>query len=153
MSITIKKLVDNRPAGNLLLSSDLKYSSKEDIAAAGYCIYVLTTPEVNDDNTKEYILGEDVDKGNNVWHQSWDLVDISFNSDDERQSALNLNISIQWDKIKDIRNYELSRTDWMANSDVEMPDDVMEYRQALRDITEQENPFNIIWPNDPLNLP
>jgi len=34
-----------------------------------------------------------------------------------------------------------------------MPANVKTYRQALRDITKQSDPFDITWPDDPLNLP
>lgn len=37
-------------------------------------------------------------------------------------------------KIRDIRNYKLQETDYMANSDYTMPDDVKTWRQAMRDI-------------------
>jgi hypothetical protein len=37
----------------------------------------------------------------------------------------------------------------MANSDVVMTPEWIAYRQALRDITDQQDPFNIIWPIKP----
>ena len=40
------------------------------------------------------------------------------------------------------RNELLSETDWMANSDVTMPDNWKTYRQALRDLSTHSN-----WPN------
>ena len=36
--------------------------------------------------------------------------------------------------IKDIRKQKLEATDWMANSDVTMPDYIKTWRQLLRDI-------------------
>ena len=48
------------------------------------------------------------------------------------------------------RNQLLSETDWCANSDVIMSDDMTTYRQALRDITGQDGfPDNITWPTKP----
>ena len=38
-------------------------------------------------------------------------------------------------KLRNARNQLLFETDWMANSDVTMSDDMKTYRQALRDIT------------------
>lgn len=44
----------------------------------------------------------------------------------------------------------LSETDWLACSDVTMGKDWLAYRQALRDITEQDGyPQNINWPVKP----
>ena len=37
-------------------------------------------------------------------------------------------------QIKNIRNEKLQSTDWMANSDVTMPDYMKTWRQSLRDI-------------------
>jgi hypothetical protein len=39
------------------------------------------------------------------------------------------------DGLRDKRNNLLAETDWMANSDVTMSDDMRTYRQQLRDIT------------------
>jgi len=45
----------------------------------------------------------------------------------------------------------LSETDWMACSDVTMSDNWKTYRQALRDITEQDGyPQIINWPTKPI---
>ena len=49
-----------------------------------------------------------------------------------------------------LRNDLLTETDWCANSDVIMSDDMTTYRQALRDITDQSGfPTNITWPTKP----
>ena len=48
------------------------------------------------------------------------------------------------------RNQKLSQTDWMANSDVTMPDEWKTYRQALRDITKTyKNQHEVVWPTKP----
>jgi hypothetical protein len=45
------------------------------------------------------------------------------------------------------RNRLLSDTDWMALSDNTMTPEWASYRQALRDITEQEGfPYSVTWP-------
>ena len=52
--------------------------------------------------------------------------------------------------VRELRNAQLSDTDWTANSDVIMSDDMTTYRQALRDITDQAGfPTNITWPTKP----
>ena len=37
-------------------------------------------------------------------------------------------------KIKQIRQWKLEKTDYLANSDVTMPDNIKTWRQSLRDI-------------------
>ena len=48
------------------------------------------------------------------------------------------------------RNQKLSETDWMANSDVTMSDEMKAYRQSLRDITKTyKNLQEVVWPTKP----
>lgn len=61
--------------------------------------------------------------------------------------------SLEYELIaRDKRNFLLCATDWTQLPDV--PDTIRqsytEYRQALRDITEQEEfPYNVSWPTKP----
>ena len=51
--------------------------------------------------------------------------------------------------IRQERTSLLAECDWMAMSDTTMSDDWKTYRQALRDITTQTDPYNITWPTKP----
>jgi hypothetical protein len=54
----------------------------------------------------------------------------------------------QWGVVRAERNLKLAQCDWTQLSDA--PVDAAAwavYRQALRDITTQADPFNIIWPD------
>ena len=52
--------------------------------------------------------------------------------------------------LRDARNKKLSKTDWMANSDVTMPNEWKTYRQKLRDITKDYTSLiNVVWPTEP----
>jgi hypothetical protein len=52
--------------------------------------------------------------------------------------------------VRSDRNSLIADTDWMALSDNAMSPQWAEYRQALRDITEQEGfPYAVIWPTKP----
>jgi hypothetical protein len=55
----------------------------------------------------------------------------------------------QWNIVRSRRTQLIAESDWMANSDVVMTPEWIAYRQALRDITDQQDPFNIIWPIKP----
>jgi len=64
----------------------------------------------------------------------------------DEQTAL---INSEWVNIRSQRNYKLKDTDWRASSDLTMSDAWKTYRQALRDITTQADPFSITWPTEP----
>ena len=55
----------------------------------------------------------------------------------------------QWVNVRSERDLKLQETDWRASSDLTLSDDWKTYRQALRDITTQSDPFNITWPTKP----
>jgi hypothetical protein len=56
-------------------------------------------------------------------------------------------------RARNIRNELLNKTDRYLLSDypitLEQQMMIKSYRQELRDVTSQENPFNILWPNQP----
>ena len=61
------------------------------------------------------------------------------------------NTQSQWAKVRTQRDNLLSSCDWTQLPDVNIPTkaDWATYRQALRDITDQADPYNIVWPNNP----
>jgi hypothetical protein len=65
------------------------------------------------------------------------------------EEELDIHYKHQWITIRTHRLKLLQETDYMGNSDYPITNEWREYRQALRDITEQGNPFDIIWPNKP----
>ena len=73
------------------------------------------------------------------WIEQWVLVDYSADE-----------IEQQWAGIRADRNARLSACDW-----TQLPDAPVDaaawttYRQALRDITTQADPFDIQWPTTP----
>jgi hypothetical protein len=58
-----------------------------------------------------------------------------------------------WTDVRRKRRELLNATDWVTARAVErgepVPEEWAVYRQALRDITLQADPFNIIWPTQP----
>ena len=64
----------------------------------------------------------------------------------DEQTAL---INQQWASVRLERDRKLQGTDWRASSDLTLSDDWKNYRQALRDITTQSDPYNIAWPTEP----
>jgi hypothetical protein len=57
----------------------------------------------------------------------------------------------QWVLVKSQRNKLLADSDWTQLPDVTLSNKTewATYRQELRDITKQTDPFNIIWPTPP----
>lgn len=65
-------------------------------------------------------------------------------------TALNLPEEDAKEIIRNARFEMLYATDWLALSDVVMSADMAVYRQALRDIPQQEGfPFSVVWPTKP----
>lgn len=64
-----------------------------------------------------------------------------------------LDVELAWLKARQQRNRLLSASDWVnlraSEQGEPVPPEWLTYRQALRDITEQEDPLNIVWPEAP----
>ena len=57
----------------------------------------------------------------------------------------------QWNEVRSLRDMYLQQSDWTQLPDVSNVDKTAwaTYRQQLRDITNQADPFNITWPSTP----
>ena len=72
---------------------------------------------------------------------------VVFNRDAVVAKAQELEAQIPWDEMREKRNSLLAATDWTANSDVTMSDEMRTYRQALRDLpANTSDPANPTWP-------
>lgn len=58
---------------------------------------------------------------------------------------------MQWDIVRADRNKRLQACDWTQLSDIPADTKALwePYRQALRDVANQSDPFNIVWPTPP----
>ncbi len=78
-----------------------------------------------------------------VWTQNYIVSDLSADESAAKVGA-------QWNIIRAERNKLLVESDW-----TQLPDAPVDaaawatYRQALRDVTTQANPFTIVWPQGP----
>lgn len=56
-----------------------------------------------------------------------------------------------WAEIREKRDALLTETDWTQNPDVPTTtkDKWVAYRQSLRDITTQSDPYSVTWPTEP----
>lgn len=66
------------------------------------------------------------------------------------QEEIDINTEIQWKKIRTQRDALLQSSDWTQLSDVPLDAETKQlwvvYRQQLRDVTSQTDPYNIVWP-------
>lgn len=88
------------------------------------------------------VKGED-----GIYYQRWKIVEMS---PEEKQDVTNRRIQ----DVKNLRFHYLITCDWTQLPNAPITDEKKQqweiYRQALRDITTQENyPWNITWPDTP----
>jgi len=133
---TIKELREAYP--NVSLPAELS-----DEMLADWDVYVVTPTTMPNDYTKNITEGTPV-LTDGVYYQNWIQINAS-------ESEINYRLENQWEEIRLIRNELLKESDWTQLSDVSqtIKDLWTVYRQELRNITNQENPFNIEWPVKP----
>ena len=59
----------------------------------------------------------------------------------------------QWTQVRSQQRDLLYKSDWTCSvTDYEVPNksEWVQYRAALRDVTTQSDPFNIVWPSPPV---
>ena len=95
-----------------------------------------------EDNRPEYdaliqSLDFSFEERNGSWYKSYTVVNLP-----QEKAESN---------IRSMRDSLLQETDWMALSDNTLTQPWADYRQALRDITDQETfPYSVTWPTKPV---
>lgn len=75
---------------------------------------------------------------------------VIFDRDAVIAKAQEIEAQIPWTELRQERDRLLAETDWTANSDVTMSDDMKTYRQALRDLpANTSDPENVTYPTKP----
>jgi hypothetical protein len=79
-----------------------------------------------------------------VYIQTWKQTNAS-------EAEITSRIEDKWTEIRNFRDQLLLESDWtqLADSPQITNNDWKIYRQSLRDITNQSNPFDISWPTKP----
>ena len=87
----------------------------------------------------------------NMQTGSQQLVEMSDTEIAQRtQEYAAIPVESYWQTLRAQRNNLLSQTDYLANSDVTMSDEMQTYRQALRDLpANTSDPANPVWPVKP----
>lgn len=87
----------------------------------------------------------------NMQTGSQQLVEMSAEEIAQRaQEYAAIPVESYWQTLRAQRNQLLAATDYLANSDVTMSDEMRTYRQALRDLpANTADPANPSWPTKP----
>ena len=107
-------------------------------------VYSVVSKAIDEFNNQTHFAKADALPvlNNNVWELSYTVTAIPQSEIDQKNAQ-----SVS-DK-RSIRNGLLAETDWMALSDVTMPDSWKTYRQQLRDLPAQSGFPNIDFPTKP----
>lgn len=112
---------------------------------AQFNVFPVASSPMPTDHTKNYYPGQ-VQNIDGVWTETWE-------SSDASQEEISQRVALKWSSIRKLRNELLVSSDWTQLPDVslsaEIQSDWSAYRQQLRDITNQPDPFNIWWPGEP----
>jgi hypothetical protein len=108
-------------------------------------VYSVQSVGVDDDYTKNIVEGTPIFSGS-VYIQTWNITDAT-------EEEINTKKEEKWIEIRDIRDSLLVQSDWTQFQDSPITGSKLTewqtYRQSLRDITNQSNPFSLTWPTKP----
>ena len=110
----------------------------------GFGVYSVQQTPMPNDYTKNIVEGTPT-LVDGTYTQVW-------NQTDATQEEIDVKIENQWEQIRVARNEILTQCDWTILSDSPVSSSIEDwktYRQQLRDITNQSNPFEVVWPTQP----
>lgn len=105
-----------------------------------YNVFKVVQTSAPSIDTKTHRVTQNIEFVNNKWTQVWQIKELSQISAEEN--------------IRSHRNNLINGTDWIVTYHTEkgtpIPQEWLDYRQALRDVTLQEGfPFDVVWPTIP----
>jgi len=125
---------------------------------------VMASPQPSNTDPLKTVRRNGVEQdANGNWVEKYDVVDMFSDTTDEEgnvttkaqheEAYLARRSEEQWINIRQQRDQMLKDTDWMsiraADTSVAINTAWAQYRQALRDLTQQQDPFAIQWPVQP----
>ena len=147
-----------RETGEVISERDLHYKYPNISFPKPLTPYVLDTygldailegPKPQTTPPYETVIRQGIEEIDGKWFKKYVIGPIFNNEEDEKAYKLRIDTEAS-ESIRNTRNNLISKSDWMACSDVIMSDEWKEYRQALRDIPEQEGfPHSVDWPTQP----
>jgi hypothetical protein len=123
--------------------SNFHVLDSETVKQYGWYPYRFVTANIN---------GNQVYDGSDIVIEETEVVEYQKVRNKTEEEIQN-NINVQWNSIRNIRNEKLLESDWTQLPDSPLTNQKQTewqiYRQYLRDITTQLNPFSIEWPTPP----
>lgn len=123
------------------ISDDLKTQILSENSGISFSTNTIDIPEPNDDYSNvvfpHHVTVED------------GVARILTGTELEDANAADLAL-FRLNEVRELRNKKITETDWWANSDLTMTQAQIDYRQALRDITNTYSSLDgVVWPEKP----
>jgi hypothetical protein len=153
MWVKVEDSVARQYNRGLLCADNPNVSFPADLSAetlAEYGVYIgAVDPQPAYDHTKNVSEGPIVLR-DGVWTLTWVVADAS-------DAEVGARVYDQWRNVRNDRNSLLASCDFTQLADApvttEQRAEWVVYRQALRDVTLQSDPFAIVWPTSPTQRP
>ena len=109
-------------------------------------VYYVETTDYTDDYTKNIEEGTPI-LSESSYIQVW-------NKTDATEEEISAKLEEKWVEVRIMRDALLAQSDWTQFQDTPLSGTQLTewqtYRQSLRDVTSQPNPFNLSWPAKPM---
>jgi hypothetical protein len=109
-------------------------------------VYYVEATEYTDDYTKNIEEGTPI-LSDSSYIQVWNITDAT-------ESEISAKLEEKWVEIRIMRDALLAQSDWTQFQDSPISGTTLvewqTYRQSLRDVTSQQNPYNLSWPAKPM---
>tara|TARA_B110000503_G_scaffold23857_1_gene37384 strand:+ start:1902 stop:2354 length:453 start_codon:yes stop_codon:yes gene_type:complete len=109
-------------------------------------VYYVETTDYTDDYTKNIEEGTPI-LSESSYIQVW-------NKTDATEEEISAKLEEKWVEVRIMRDALLAQSDWTQFQDSPLSGtnltDWQTYRQSLRDISSQSNPYNLTWPVKPM---
>lgn len=114
---------------------------------------IIEVPAPGETEFTTFVPGELARQLDGAWLQTWIAVD-RYPTEELLVQHNQNELAEKWTMIRQMRDMLLSQTDYTQLPDTPVTDACRtafaNYRTALRNITEQSDPFNIVWPELPV---
>jgi hypothetical protein len=109
-------------------------------------VYYVETTDYTDDYTKNIEEGTPI-LSESSYIQVWNITDAA-------EEEISAKLEEKWVEVRIMRDALLTQSDWTQFQDSPLSGttltDWQTYRQSLRDVTSQTNPYNLSWPAKPM---
>tara|TARA_B100000780_G_scaffold193223_1_gene136183 strand:+ start:232 stop:723 length:492 start_codon:yes stop_codon:yes gene_type:complete len=118
---------------------------------------ILASPHPSITNLQLVISNEPVRDARGNWVEKWVVADkfadtmeddlVIITKEHKEAAYIASELAKEAATVRENRDKLIKQTDWTASTDLTMSEEMTAYRQALRDITNQEGfPNTIVWP-------